>query len=70
VLDVVDFPGPFGQQTERSRPRPFYCTQHEDKQYIYARDGFSFHTLPDFVILQVDRLFEPTQPNAWDWIGR
>jgi|GEM_PF-2014947 hypothetical protein len=66
---VVDFPGSVdsGNQTQRPRPRPFYCADYRDPQtnnYQLLSDGFAFFTFPNAVTLPVSALY--TSPD-WTW---
>jgi hypothetical protein len=64
---VVDFPGSVDSpnQTQRPRPRPFYCSYFNDPttlRHQLVSDGFAFFTLPNTINIQADLIF--SSPNS------
>jgi hypothetical protein len=83
---VVDFPGPFPYtfqtlpdgttiggnfQTQRPRPRPYYCAGYRDNyewahrdSFFSAETGFQFVILPNVLEIPANQLFVST---SWTW---
>jgi hypothetical protein len=74
---VVDFPGSAdsSNQTQRPRPRPFYCADYQDPntnqdpnniRFQRTLDGFAFFTLPNSISLPINFLYTDMD---WKWEG-
>jgi hypothetical protein len=66
---VADFPGSVdsGNQTQRPRPRPFYCADYFDpstQNYQTVNDGFAFFRFPNSIAIPHQKLY---QSESWEW---
>jgi hypothetical protein len=65
---VVDFPGSVdAAQTQRPRPRPFYCADYIDPntgQFQFTDDGFAFFSFPNEITLSDNKIYTSSD---WNW---
>jgi len=62
---VVDFSGGISfSQLQRVRPRPFYCTFHQNPGSFALEDSYAFYDFPNETTIEVQQLYTPI---TWTW---